>query len=412
MSAADAMDQARLTSLQKKMFHVFISGPVVIAIGLLSWPSTALAHKWHTHGHHKGHHSHAHSNTGGEVSSSKHVDGNQTPAATSSTATPAQAKTPPQVSLAGPQAEVFEPFAENVTAHVDGQYLVVESNGLPSHQMMVGIVAWQQQVPIPQPFLGDNAWRFPLHPKPADEPISVLKNPLSGAIALAVNGVPIFCALNNRGEDTLLAGELDEWGGHCGRGDDYHYHAAPVHLEKQVGVGNPIGYALDGYPILGFTEADGSTPTDLDKFNGHKDADGNYHYHATKNFPYINGGLMGVVTMDGNQVKQPRDLPTRPSLPPLKGATITGFSQNGNHYDLAYEVDGETSHVKYSLLEGDKVEFSFVDPNGKTTKKLYERGRANQFAAKQIFVIVGLLLVGVFATIALTRKFKRTSKSS
>ena len=50
------------------------------------------------------------------------------------------------------------------------------------------------------------------------------KRALSGAIALAVNGMPIFNALNNRGDDAYLAGELDDWGGHAGRADDYHYH--------------------------------------------------------------------------------------------------------------------------------------------------------------------------------------------
>lgn len=47
-------------------------------------------------------------------------------------------------------------------------------------------------------------------------------------------------------------------GGHCGRADDYHYHIAPVQLEKQVGKGMPIAYALDGYPIYCYTEP---TPT-------------------------------------------------------------------------------------------------------------------------------------------------------
>ena len=40
--------------------------------------------------------------------------------------------------------------------------------------------------------------------------------------------------------DTVVAGELDKWGGHCGRADDYHYHIAPVHLQKTVGAGNPV----------------------------------------------------------------------------------------------------------------------------------------------------------------------------
>ena len=63
-------------------------------------------------------------------------------------------------------------------------------------------------------------------------------------VALAVNGVPIFNPIKNNGKtDTLLAGELDRWGGHCGRADDYHYHIAPVHLEKIVGAGNPVAVA-------------------------------------------------------------------------------------------------------------------------------------------------------------------------
>ena len=40
-------------------------------------------------------------------------------------------------------------------------YAYVESNGMPDHRMMVGIRAWQQQVPIPQPYTGRNAWRIP-----------------------------------------------------------------------------------------------------------------------------------------------------------------------------------------------------------------------------------------------------------
>lgn len=104
----------------------------------------------------------------------------------------------------------------------DARYFYVESDAIPDHNMMVGIKAWQQQVPVPQPFTGDNAWQIPLNPVPARNPMSTRNNFLRGAIAFAVNGVPIFNALNNRGVDSFAAGELDNWGGHCGRGDDYH----------------------------------------------------------------------------------------------------------------------------------------------------------------------------------------------
>ena len=391
----------RSVARQRTFCLTFALSPIVFAIAVQAVPQASQAHQWHTHAAQDDQNWHAPPHS--DEHNADHEHSKAEDASTTDSAEP--------ISLAGPQPDAFAPFSKTVSAYVDGQQLVVESNGLPDHQMMVGIVVWQQQVPLPQPFTGENAWRFPLHPQPAEKPISVLKEPLSGAIALAVNGVPIFCALNNRGEDTLLAGELDEWGGHCGRGDDYHYHAAPVHLEEQVGVGNPIGYALDGYPILGFAEADGSTPKDLDKFNGHKDADGNYHYHATKTFPYINGGLTGVVTMDGNQVKQPRDSPARPSLPPLRGATITGFNQDGVHFDLKYEVDGEESHVKYSLIGDKQVEFSFVDPLGEVSTTTYQRGRNRRGGSIGTYVAAGLLIVGAVATVVLTKKYKRTSST-
>ena len=162
----------------------------------------------------------------------------------------------------------------------DDDFLYVGSNGLPDHNMMVGITAWQQQVPLPQAYVGENAWRIPLHPVPAKTPAQIEGHFLRGAIALAVNGIPIFNPQNNRGEVSYEIGELDQWGGHCGRADDYHYHIAPLHLQEVVGEGKPIAYALDGYPIYGLTEPDGSPVKKLDECHGHDDAGIGYHYHA------------------------------------------------------------------------------------------------------------------------------------
>ncbi len=62
------------------------------------------------------------------------------------------------------QAAPFAAFAPKVTTRWDDNFLYVESNGLPSHNVMVGITNWQQQVPLPHAYTGDNAWRIPLHP--------------------------------------------------------------------------------------------------------------------------------------------------------------------------------------------------------------------------------------------------------
>lgn len=263
--------------------------------------------------------------------------------------------------------------------HQDNDFFYIESNGMPTHKMMVGITAWQQQVPIPQDFTGDNAWRIPRHPIMSDKPVNVRSALYSGAIAVAVNGVPIFNPIKNDGKtDTFVAGELDDFGGHCGRADDYHYHMPPLFLEDTVGKGNPIAYALDGYPIYGLTEPDGSAPVGLDELNGHKDAKGNYHYHSTKTFPYLNGGERGVVKVERDAVvPQPLTNSIRHWLMPKRGAKIVGFTWPGpNQYSLDYAIGSQHGFVNYAMNDNGSYTFNFIEPDGTKTTETYPPSKA------------------------------------
>lgn len=281
----------------------------------------------------------------------------------------------PAASLKRPlQATIFELFAPRVSVRWDDRYLYIESNGLPAHNMMVGITAWQQQVPLPQNYTGNNAWRLPLMPVPSKTPVSIKGRFLRGAIAIAANGIPIFNPQNNRGEVSAEIGELDQWGGHCGRADDYHYHAAPLHLQSVVGKDKPIAYALDGYPIYGLTEPDGSTPTGLDAFHGHTSPGLGYHYHASTSYPYVNGGFHGEVVEAGGQVDpQPNAQPVRPAGPPLPGAKITAFATTGNTSKLTYEVKGQQRAILYTVNEDGTFPFEFQNGGEGTVKETYTR---------------------------------------
>ena len=292
------------------------------------------------------------------------------PAATGSTG-----PTPP---LAAP----FAAFAPKVGVRWDEKYLYVEAKGLPDHPLMAGIKSWQQQVPIPQTYVGDKAWRIPLHPVPAKEPLSAKTHFMRGAIALAANGIPIFNALNNRGDDAKKFGELDNFGGHCGKGDDYHYHDAPVFLEKTLGKGKPIAVALDGYPIYGFNEPDGGAVGKLDEFGGHETKALGYHYHAQKNYPYINGGFHGEVTeIDGQVDPQPsashvRREGTAYSQQPLRGALIKDFvvAADGKNYALNYALNGKALSVRYTANEDGTWTFIYSKPDGTTETETYKPG--------------------------------------
>ncbi|MDA7926629.1 hypothetical protein N9B21_01165 [Verrucomicrobiales bacterium] len=74
--------------------------------------------------------------------------------------------------------------------------------------MMKGITAWQQQVPIPHDFTGENRFKLPLNPTVIEGDTQELT--LMGPIALAANGIPIFHALTQSGKDAYAGGELDE----------------------------------------------------------------------------------------------------------------------------------------------------------------------------------------------------------
>jgi len=279
-------------------------------------------------------------------------------------------------------AEPFLKFPESALVNWDERYLYVGSDGMPAHPMMVGITAWQQQVPLPQSYYGKNAWSIPLHPVPAAEGISAKTNFFRGAIAVAANGIPIFNPIKNDGKtDTFLAGELDQYGGHAGRADDYHYHVAPWHLSEKLGPNLPLALALDGYPIYGLNEPDGSPTTGLDSFHGHTNAMGDYHYHASRSYPYINGGFHGQVSVQGGGVDpQPNATPVREATAPLPGAKITGFeaSPDQNKYRIEYEHGGKKGSVAYQVFGNRQVQFTFTQPDGTTREQTGVQGRPSR----------------------------------
>ena len=275
---------------------------------------------------------------------------------------------------------VFSSFKTIVKTRFDDNYFYVESEGIPLHNMMVGITNWQQQVPIPQGYTGSNAWSIPLKPEFASTPLSLKTNFMAGAVAIAANGLPIFNPLNNRGEDAYAIGELDQWGGHCGKADDYHYHIAPLHFEATSG-NNPIAMALDGFAIYGSKEPDGTTMQALDANHGHSIATGTYHYHATTTYPYFIGAMRGKVSINPattapeNQITpQAKMTPLRPPGDPLKGATITNFKSTGtNAYSLEYTISSKKGYINYNWDAANKYTYTFIGTDGKSTTATYTK---------------------------------------
>ncbi|ASJ71005.1 YHYH protein [Granulosicoccus antarcticus] len=130
-------------------------------------------------------------------------------------------------------------------------------------------------------------------------------------VGLALDGVPIFADAPS----VLQTGHLpalDTCGGHIDPGGWYHWHATATDINSVFSHENVdadcalpqsssalFGYAFDGYAMYGSTDANGSLPTDLDVCNGHtgvteQSQSGEYHYHATAQFPNLPACLSGV----------------------------------------------------------------------------------------------------------------------
>ena len=282
-------------------------------------------------------------------------------------------------------AASFGAFKPRVRFFWDGTTFYEESDNMPDNSMMpnlmAGITSWQQQIPLPAAYFASvtnpenssgslgfgqpNYWRLPLVPTPAASPITIFtvgsttNNFQRGAIALASNGIAIFNPANNTGRVSYEIGELDTYGGHCGLADDYHYHIIPMHLSARFGGpltdDKPVAWALDGYPIYGYVEPDGSSRQALDSGGGHDHGSWGFHYHAvgtntvdamhpfgTPQSPYTMTAFRGTVVNFGGQVDgQPEVGSIRQSgtggytAQPVAGASITAFKN-----PVALSTDG------------------------------------------------------------------------
>ncbi len=281
----------------------------------------------------------------------------------------------------------FGAFQPKVRFYYDATTFYEESDNVPDNtrmpNLMVGITSWQQQIPLPASYFASttnperdansigfgkpNVWRLPLVPTPSASPIPISAgNFQRGAIAVGADGIAIFNPRNNTGRVSYEIGELDLYGGHCGLADDYHYHIAPVHLQAVLGVDKPIAWALDGYPIYGYTEPDGSARLVLDAGGGHAHGAWSYHYHAIGSAatgpqnPYLPTAFHGTVINFGNQVDG------QPEVQGLRGNNTGGYTAQpvAGARIIAYKnpvaLDTDTSGNLVESLTGSPSQDQFL----------------------------------------------------
>lgn len=265
---------------------------------------------------------------------------------------PEQGAGPPPGEGAGPATETGGPTTPldqnspcltavqnaSIDCETDSDHNVIESNGLPTDAMMVGISdgGWNGQWPEPQDYTGDNAFFVPKQVELVSDPPTSVMN----TAGVTANGIPFFfpyapgngqgadCALvTDEGEclrDAVAAGEMDECGGHTGRGNDYHYHDTPTCLIQDLEDGTVVGYMLDGLPIYA-NPLPGSTA--FESCGGYVSPEGIVHYAFQDGFPYLTACMLGQFTegpRTGGSEVYTGDQDTRAT------GSITGFTEDDN----------------------------------------------------------------------------------
>ncbi|MBY0245176.1 MAG: YHYH protein [Sphingobacteriaceae bacterium] len=131
-----------------------------------------------------------------------------------------------------------------------------------------------------------------------------------GAIGVALNGVALYNQYAGPNNQVLTSeiNSFDKYYGHPTAISQYHYHVEPLYLTTVKSTKSGLmGFLLDGFPVYGPQEENGTTVTSssLDVYHGHTHAtvdfpNGIYHYHFTADAPYLNGngyyGTPGTVT--------------------------------------------------------------------------------------------------------------------
>jgi YHYH protein len=186
----------------------------------------------------------------------------------------------------------------------EGSQRIIKANNLPNHPSGVYPVS-----------AGTTAYSYDRNPNSIRERDILLRLPAEpiiatqagcipmGMVGFAISGAAIFNAFDAQGRDAPAYEIQDSCNGHPERSGSYHYHDWSPCLGKDASgkaypANTPVGWMLDGFPILGPIDEQGKVVTnaDLDECHGRTGLvliDGQikqtYHYRFTREYPYTIG---------------------------------------------------------------------------------------------------------------------------
>ena len=171
----------------------------------------------------------------------------------------------------------------NVSVTENDNFLIFKTNNLPDHQLTTTNPNCAKEQ--------NYKFLIPKNPRKLNAPLNIASS--MQEIGIALNGVVIAGPYDSQNKIAPYNRVVDQCASHSDPQGMYHYHFAPLcmkNIANEEFVTNPliqIGWSFDGYKIKGLADRKTHYP-EIDICNGHEH-DGEYHYHATRDFPFFMG---------------------------------------------------------------------------------------------------------------------------
>ena len=180
------------------------------------------------------------------------------------------------------------------------EFLIFETNNIPKHILT--------RTNPNQATAKNYRFFIPKNPKLLDVPYRITEK--TQEIGIALNGVVIAGPYDSQDKIAPYNRVVDECSSHADPQGMYHYHFSPLCLKNSKGdaVGasplNQVGWSFDGFKIYGLADRKKHMPV-IDNCNGHSH-EGEYHYHATIDYPFFMGCFKGDPARTNFEQKQKR----------------------------------------------------------------------------------------------------------
>ena len=178
------------------------------------------------------------------------------------------------------------------------KYIIIKTNNIPNHKLVTNNPHCAEAKKY--------TFKIPKIPLVLNKPKKITKE--MQEIGVAINGIVIAGPYDSQNKIAPYNRQVGPCGAHSDKEGMYHYHFAPLCLinngEKiALNPNSQIGWSFDGFKIKGLVDRNKHKPQ-LDDSNGHEH-DGEYHYHATIDFPFFMGSYKAKPVSSNFTQKKP-----------------------------------------------------------------------------------------------------------